>query len=44
MVFEEAASGANIARPVLAQTLAELRAGDTLVVCAIGNVNAPGLR
>ena len=31
-VFEEAASGANTARPVLAKTLAALRAGDTLVV------------
>jgi DNA invertase Pin-like site-specific DNA recombinase len=32
VVFEEAASGANTARPVLAKTLAALRAGDTLVV------------
>ena len=32
VVFEEAASGANISRPVLAKTLAALRPGDTLVV------------
>ena len=32
VVFEEEASGANTARPVLAKTLATLRSGDTLVV------------
>jgi DNA invertase Pin-like site-specific DNA recombinase len=32
VVFEEAASGADTARPVLAKTLAALRPGDTLVV------------
>jgi DNA invertase Pin-like site-specific DNA recombinase len=32
VVFEEEASGANTARPVLAKTLAALRSGDTLVV------------
>ena len=32
VVFEEEASGANTARPVLAKTLAALRPGDTLVV------------
>jgi DNA invertase Pin-like site-specific DNA recombinase len=32
VVFEEAASSSNTARPVLAKTLAALRAGDTLVV------------
>jgi DNA invertase Pin-like site-specific DNA recombinase len=32
VVFEEAASGAITARPVLAKTLAALRSGDTLVV------------
>jgi len=32
VIFEEAASGANTARPVLAKTLAALRSGDTLVV------------
>ena len=31
-VFEEEASGANTARPVLAKTLTALRPGDTLVV------------
>jgi hypothetical protein len=32
VVFEEEASGANTARPILATTLAALRSGDTLVV------------
>ena len=32
IVFEEEASGANIARPILARTLAALQSGDTLVV------------
>jgi DNA invertase Pin-like site-specific DNA recombinase len=32
VVFQEEASGANAARPVLAKTLAALRSGDTLVV------------
>jgi DNA invertase Pin-like site-specific DNA recombinase len=32
VVFEEEASGANNARPVLAKSLAALRSGDTLVV------------
>lgn len=31
-IFQEAASGASMERPVLAETLSHLRAGDTLVV------------
>jgi hypothetical protein len=38
VVFEEEASGANTARPVLAKTLETLRSGDTLVVWRLDHV------